>query len=112
METIIYDDRFPYLDTRAIILAFLNEAEKDGWVMVPRDAGETMLEAGRKAWKAKRLHVSHAASDDFMTCGVIYRAMVKEGSLPLPRMPGADQGTSSRKGASGIDASSSTPSGQ
>lgn len=58
------------------ILAFLNAAEKGGWVMVPREANETMLESGRKAWKTKRLHVSHAASDEFMTCGVIYRAML------------------------------------
>lgn len=58
------------------ILAFLNAAEKDGWELAPMEATDTMLEAGRKAWKARRLHVSHAASDGLMTCDVIYRAML------------------------------------
>ena len=48
-----------------------------GFVVMPREPTEAMFEKGRKAWKAPRLHVSHAASDDFMTCGVIYRAMIK-----------------------------------
>lgn len=36
-----------------------------------------MLEAGRKAWKNPRLHVSHVPSDELMTCGTIYTAMIE-----------------------------------
>lgn len=39
-------------------------------------ATDEMLEAGRKAWKKPRLHVSHVPSDEFMTCGTIYTAMI------------------------------------
>ena len=42
---------------------------------------EQMLEAGRKAWKRPRLHVSHTGSDEFMTCGVIHRAMIEASGL-------------------------------
>ena len=45
------------------------------------DPTEQMLEAGRKAWKKPRLHVSHAGSDEFMTCGVIHRAMIEASGL-------------------------------
>jgi len=40
-----------------------------------------MLESGRKAWKKPRLHVSHTMSDEFMTCGVIFAAMLAASAL-------------------------------
>ena len=58
------------------VRAALSVIREAGGAVVPADPNEAMLEAGRKAWKAKRLHLSHAASDEFMTCGVIYRAMI------------------------------------
>ena len=71
----------------ALTATGLTEAQLEGLangelVIVPRDPTEKMLEAGRKAWKKPRLHVSHTGSDEFMTCGVIFRAMLaaKEGS--------------------------------
>ena len=53
-----------------------------GFAIVPREPTEAMFEKGRKAWKAPRLHVSHTASDEFMTCGVIYRAMIEAAVKP------------------------------
>jgi hypothetical protein len=53
-----------------------------GFVVTPREPTEAMFEKGRKAWKAPRLHVSHTASDEFMTCGVIYRAMIEAAVKP------------------------------
>ena len=80
---------------RQTILSALDAA---GYAVVPKDPDETMLEKGRKAWKAQRLHVSHQGSDEFMTCGVIYRAMIKaaKGEWPTnaksPRRRGGDEG--------------------
>jgi hypothetical protein len=47
-------------------------------VVVPYDPSAEMLEAGEKAWKAPRMHVSFSLADDFNTCGVIYRAMINK----------------------------------
>lgn len=44
---------------------------------VPDHPTMEMLETGRKASKSKRLHVSHAASDEFIACAVVYRAMIR-----------------------------------
>ena len=41
-----------------------------------RNPTAEMLERGRKAWKKPRIHVSHSASDEFMTCAVIWGAML------------------------------------
>ncbi len=45
-------------------------------VIVPQHATGEMLEAGKKAWRKPRMHVSHQASDDLNTCGVIFAAMI------------------------------------
>lgn len=53
-----------------------------GWQLVPVDPTAEMLEAGRKAQKKPRLHVSHAMSDEFMTLAVGYSAMLAAAPPP------------------------------
>ena len=71
-------DRAPYLNIATATLTAIRGA---GLVIMPREPTPEMLEAGRKAWKKPRLHVSHTASDELMTCGVIHRAMVEAGKI-------------------------------
>lgn len=63
-------------DAAAAIRALPVPEDADDVVLVPKDPTAEMLEAGKKAWKKPRLHVSYNPADELNTCGVIYRAMI------------------------------------
>jgi hypothetical protein len=67
-------------DTRLVIAALedMQGVADETYIIAPIEPTEERLEAGRKAWKAPRMHVSFSLADDFNTCGVIYRAMISK----------------------------------
>jgi hypothetical protein len=64
------------LDSFDLALKMIAPIAAGTHVIVPLHSTDKMLEAGKKAWRKPRLHVRYLPADDFMTCAVIYEAML------------------------------------
>ena len=76
-----HESYFPSNDQIRCVLEAALSVIHGEYSIVPKDPDGEMLEAGKKAWRKPRLHISHQASDDLNTCGVSYRAMIREGEI-------------------------------